>query len=174
MAFKKKVTFTEPKYCQVCRKKVSKGKSLSGYEEYLPFVCDDCCKTYFNEVSSLESGNPRVEFRPADIRKNEYRVPCMSLYLIIRDTIIWLLIGLFSLLSTWFISHSLDGGLHSPEMRTVSVLFSAFSFVGVVNALRYLLSGLFRGMDSKRRIFLAVQAVTFLVAGILVMKCIII
>ncbi|MDE6035800.1 MAG: hypothetical protein K2G36_07830, partial [Ruminococcus sp.] len=96
MSFRKKINFKEIQNCPVCLKKVSEGITMKGYEKYLPFVCNECFRDFFSDTKKLEERNISVDFRPADIKPDEYRLPYIVTSQVKREMFIWFCINIAS------------------------------------------------------------------------------
>lgn len=164
MSFVKKITFSKPSYCKVCRKKVTEGIVMNGYEEYMNFVCNDCFKKYFRDTSKIEKSGISVGLRPADIHKNEYRMHYIVSSKIIKDILIWQIVcfSVFFLLKN-ILSMFYNGvSVISLPMMVIFSGMAIVSFMMSVITLKDFVSGLLRGMNHLRRILLFVKLVAFL------------
>lgn len=172
MAIQKKVNPANGQYCPVCRSWQNHGRQLQHYEKQLDFVCDSCYKQYFQSITRLESINPAVEQRPADIRQGEYVLPAIQAEQCLRDALQWLLVTVCLTAALYFVHACFpaDYFLGSPQFLNIPLLVcGGVSLLGTCCAGRQLVQGLLRGMDVKRRLCLAGKCVVFLIIGIVML-----
>ena len=145
--------------CSVCRKKVSKGNLVPIYKEDLPFICNECSRTYLKETERSEGNSLFIRFRPAEHRRNECDMPQIVFIRIIKEMISWILTGAALAAALRFMESMSPADERSS--LPVSVVMGAYVLVTalfLLRAVRNIIYGLLRGMDLKRIIMLVLQA----------------
>ncbi|GEM_PF-5240230 len=168
MNFKKKIVMKQPEYCKVCRRKVSEGKLMNGYEQYLAFVCNDCFRNYFKYTAKIEESDIAVGLRPSDIHDDEYRLHSVIVSQVIRDMAMWLIVSLVIFVSTDYLCSMFYKNYTAvPLPETLIFLFMALvSFLVFIETMAKFVSGLFRGMNHLRRFLLFTKSAEFLATGL--------
>ncbi len=165
MAFRRNVKYLTEQRCEICKRKAARGKVVDLYSSSIPFVCDSCYSAYFREVEKAETSVP-VNIRPARIHSDRYMLRHIYKSSLIGDIILWPIIGvmIWAVCGLFYLSY--PTGFIAPKplyMRLALIIYSCFTAVDLIYAVISFLRGLLRGLDTGRRITLAVKIAVYLI-----------
>lgn len=165
MAFKRKTEYSTEQRCGICRKKITQGKEIELYGDFLPCVCDECYGTYFKRIEKIETDSA-VRYRPATIHADRYMLKNVFKSMLWKDIILHPIIGAALWLLCLLTARSFPTSLiiEKPLYMQISLtLYSVFTVPGIINSIRLLVGGCLRGMDNGRRVLLAIKIIVYII-----------